>query len=51
MQDAMGYEAIIEYSDGNDKILETHKYHFTDFPLDNIRLFFTDSTLMLPSEY
>lgn len=48
---ALGYEAIIEYSDGNDHILETHTYHITDFPLESIRLFFTDGTLMLPSEY
>jgi len=51
LQDAMGYEAVIEYSDGNDNVLETHKYHTTDFPLENIRLFFTNNTLMLPSEY
>ncbi len=51
MQDALGYAAIIEYSDGNDTILETHKYHLTDFPLEKIRLFFTNNTLMLPSEY
>jgi len=51
MQDKLGYEAIIEYSDGNNTILETHKYHATDFPLDKIRLFFTNNTLMLPSEY
>ena len=51
MREAMGYEAIIEYGDGNGKVLETHKYHSTDFPLDNLRLFFTDGTLMLPREY
>ena|SRR5680860_88248 len=51
VQDALGYEAVIEYSNGNDIIMETHKYHFTDFPLENIRLFFVDNTLMLPSEY
>ena len=51
MQDAIGYEAIIEYGDGNGNVLETHRYHSTDFPLDNLRLFFTDGTLMLPSEY
>ncbi|MGB5822389.1 MAG: DUF6876 family protein [Saonia sp.] len=51
MQDALGYDAIIEYSDGNDHIMESHKYHTTNFPLENIRLFFTNNTLMLPSEY
>lgn len=44
-------EAIINYSDGNDKIFETHRYNVTDFPLDELRLFFVDNTLMLPSEY
>lgn len=51
MQVASGYDAIIEYSDGNDHILESHKYHSTDFPLETIRLFSTNNTLMLPSEY
>ena len=50
-KEALGYEAIIEYSDGNGHILETQKYHLTDFPLEQIRLFFTNNTLMLPSEY
>ncbi len=50
-QDAIGYESIIEYSDGNGNVLEAHRYHSTDFPLDTIRLFFTNGTLLLPSEY
>lgn len=50
-QDFLGYEAEIIYSDGNDNILETHRYNFTDFPLDELRLFFVDNTLMLPNEY
>jgi hypothetical protein len=44
-------EAIINYSDGNDNIFETHRYNVTDFPLDELRLYFVDDTLMLPSEY
>ena len=44
-------EALIHYSDGNGNIYETHRYHVTDFPLDELRLFFVDNTLMLPSEY
>ncbi|MCM4168404.1 hypothetical protein KCTC52924_01976 [Arenibacter antarcticus] len=47
----LGYEATIVYSDGNGNIYETHKYNITDFPLDQLRLFFVDDTLMLPSEY
>ncbi len=50
-QDYSGYEAEIIYSDGNDNILERHGYRATDFPLDELRLFFVNGTLMLPSEY
>lgn len=50
-KDLVGYEAIIHYGDGNDHILETQKYHLTDFPLERLRLFFVDNTLLLPSEY
>jgi hypothetical protein len=46
-----GCEAIITYGDGNDSILETHRYNVTDFPMDELRLFFVNNTLMLPSEY
>lgn len=38
-QDVTGYEAEIIYSDGNDNVLETHRYNTTDFPLDELRLF------------
>lgn len=50
-QDFTGYEAEIIYSDGNNNILEKHGYRATDFPLDELRLFFVNDTLMLPSEY
>ena len=50
-QDLTGYEAEIIYTDGNDTILEKQGYHITDFPLDELRLFFVNNTLMLPSEY
>jgi len=50
-QDLTGYEAEIIYTDGNDNILEKHGYRATDFPLDELRLFFVNGTLMLPSEY
>jgi len=43
--------AIIKYSDGNGTIFEKHRYNVTDFPLDELRLFFVDNTLTLPSEY
>jgi hypothetical protein len=47
----MQCEATIKYSDGNDTVLETHRYNVTDFPLDELRLYFVNDTLMLPSEY
>lgn len=50
-QDYSGYEAEIIYSDGNDNILEKQGYLATNFPLDELRLFFVNNTLMLPSEY
>ena len=50
-QEIIGFEAEIIYSDGNDNILEKHGYRATDFPLDELRLFFVNDTLMLPSEY
>lgn len=50
-QNRTGYEAEIIYTDGNDVILEKQGYRATDFPLDELRLFFVNDTLMLPSEY
>ena len=50
-QDYSGYEAEIIYSDGNNNVLTKQGYHSTDFPLDELRLFFVNDTLMLPSEY
>ena len=50
-QDYSGCMAVIEYSDGNGKVFETHRYNVTDFPLDELRMYFVDGTLMLPSEY
>ena len=50
-QEVTGYEAEIIYTDGNDNILEKQGYRATDFPLDELRLYFVNDTLMLPSEY
>ena len=50
-QQIQGCEATITYSDGNGNNFYTHKYRVTDFPLEELRLFFVDNTLMLPSEY
>lgn len=37
--------------DGNDNILVSQDIAFSDFPLDEIKLYFTNNTLLLPSEY
>ena len=50
-QQLKGCEAILTYGDGNDTILEIHRYNVTDFRLDALRLYFINDTLMLPSEY
>ena len=50
-QDFLGYEAEIVYSDGDGNIFETHRYNDTEFPLDELRLYFVNDTLMLTSEY
>ena len=50
-REAKGFDAEITYSDGNDNVFEKHGYRATDFPLDDLRLFFVNDTLMLPSEY
>ena len=43
--------ATITYGDGNNNILQQQTYGYTDFPLEKLRLFFVNNTLMLPSEY
>ena len=50
-REKFGCEAIITYGDGNDLIFEKHRYNVTDFPLDELRLYFVNNTLMLPTEY
>jgi hypothetical protein len=37
--------------DGNDNIVYTQHIEFTDFPLDEITLWFTNNTIYLPSEH
>lgn len=50
-REEIGFDAVIAYSDGNDTVFTEQQYHITDFPLDELRLFFVDNTLLLPSEY
>ena len=37
--------------DGNNAIIYTQELEHTDFPLDEITLYFTNNTILLPSEY
>jgi len=43
--------ASLTCDDGNGNIVFTQNIPFTDFPLDEIKLYFTDHTILLPSEY
>jgi hypothetical protein len=43
--------ATLVCDDDNDNIVYTQHIEFTDFPLDEIKLYFTDNTILLPSEY
>jgi hypothetical protein len=43
--------ASLVCDDGNDSIVCTQHIEFTDFPFDEIKLYFTDNTILLPSEY
>jgi len=50
-----GKEAIVTADDGNDNILRTQKIPYTDFfdkyDGDEIKLYFTNGIILLPSEY
>lgn len=37
--------------DGNGNLVHEQKYRSTDFPLDEITMWMTDNTILLPSEY
>ena len=41
----------LEATDGNDNPIARQKIEFSDFPLDEIKLYFSRGVLMLPSEY
>lgn len=45
------HTATLTCDDGNGRIVFTKAITFTDFPLDEIRLYFTDNVILLPSEY
>jgi len=43
--------ATLACDDGNGVIVFTKELEYTDFPLNEIKLYFTDNTILLPSEY
>jgi hypothetical protein len=45
------HTALLTCDDGNGQILFTHAYHYTTFPLTEIKLYLVDDVLLLPSEY
>ena len=43
--------ATVSCEDGNDGLIYTQCIKFTDFPLSQVKLYFTDNVILLPSEY
>jgi hypothetical protein len=43
--------ATLTCDDGNGHVVFTKRIEFTDFPLEEITLYFTNKTILLPSEY
>lgn len=43
--------AIVTCDDGNGNVVYTQEIEYTDFPLPECKLFFTDNVILLPSEY
>jgi hypothetical protein len=43
--------ATLTCDDGNDNIVFTKKIEYTDFPLNEITLYFANHVIHLPSEY
>ena len=45
------HTAMLTCDDGNGNIVFRKKIEFTDFPLEEISLYFCNNTILLPSEY
>ncbi len=43
--------ATLTCEDGNGKPVFTKPLEYTDFPLDEVKFYFTNNVIMLPSEY
>jgi hypothetical protein len=44
-------QGVLTCDDGNDNVVYTKQIPFTDFPLPEIKFYFTDNVILLPSEY
>lgn len=45
------HTATLTCENGNGKVIFTKQLEYTDFPLDEIKFYFTDNVILLPSEY
>jgi hypothetical protein len=45
------HSAVLTCEDGNDRTVLSRDIGFTDFPVPEITLWFTNNTIFLPSEY
>ncbi len=43
--------ATLACEDGNGRTVHSKKIEYTDFPLDQVTLWFSNNTILLPSEY
>lgn len=44
-------KGVLTCDDGDGKVVYTKQIPFTDFPLPEIKFYFTDNVILLPSEY
>jgi hypothetical protein len=44
-------KAVLTCDDGNGNVVFTKRIEFTDFPLVEIKFYYADGTILLPSEY
>jgi hypothetical protein len=44
-------KAVLSCDDGNGNVVFTKRIEFTDFPLVEIKFYYADGTILLPSEY
>jgi hypothetical protein len=42
---------VLTCDDGNGRVVFSERLEYTDFPPDGITLYFTNNTILLPSEY